>query len=340
MAESNACRVTVNGGHAAVACRKGLTLFAGLRTGDIFLPTGCGARGACGQCRVRVIRGGAGPLTDNEKARLGRDEMQNGYRLACQLRLAGDIDIEVSPAVLAAREYAVKTAAITPLTHDIRRFSFVLRPGERIAHQAGQFVNFVAPAYGGVTGRTIRCFSFATASDVEDRVDVIVRRTPSGACTTYLFDHLKEGDGATLIAPFGDFHLRDTNAPCIWIAGGSGLSPFLGMVQDLVARGRTDRRVRLFFGAVRERDLYYVAELKGIAEKHPWFSYIPALSGSERCAACADYGLVTDVVARRVPEAADHEAYLCGGPGMIEACITTLVEKGVRRENIYFDRFG
>jgi Na+-transporting NADH:ubiquinone oxidoreductase subunit F len=108
----------------------------------------------------------------------------------------------------------------------------------------------------------------------------------------------------------------------------------------MVDKGATDRPVRLFFGAVYERDLYYVKEFQEFAAKHPWFKYVPALSGDERSEACADYGLITDVVAKHIPDASEYEAYLCGGPGMIEACISTLTHKGIRRENIFFDRFG
>ncbi|MDR1612268.1 MAG: 2Fe-2S iron-sulfur cluster binding domain-containing protein [Planctomycetota bacterium] len=339
MSENNTCAIDING-HKTVACRTGLTLFAGLRTQKVFLPTGCGARGVCGQCRVKVVEGETSPPTDNEKGRLKEAELSAGWRLGCQLRLQGDLEIEASSCILHAKEYKTTVASIIPLTYDIRRFSFAPAPGDKVPHRAGQFINFVAKPYGEAKGMTIRCFSFATPASVEDRIDIIVRRTPNGAATTYLFDHLKEGDEATLIGPFGEFRLSDAKAPCIWIAGGSGLSPFVGMLREMLDRGVSDRPVKLFFGAVNERDLYYVGELREFSAKHPWFKYIPALSGGERCEACADYGLITDVVARHISNADQYEAYLCGSPGMIEACIATLGGKGVKRENIYFDRFG
>lgn len=340
MATVKTCLVDLNDGRLKLECRQGMTLFAALRMHKKYLPTGCGARGACGQCRVTLLAGEANAPTDNEKNKLSANDLSAGVRLGCQLRLSGDLKLRVSEHIFNAKEFQTIVASITPLTHDIRRFSFKLADGDRIPHRAGQFVNFIAKPYGDVKERAIRCFSFATPSDVEDRIDVIVRRTPHGVGTTYLFDHLKAGDDATLIAPFGDFYLRDTGAPCVWIAGGSGLSPFLGMIQDLIHKGITNRKVRLFFGAVNPEDLYYVDELRAVAAKHPWFHYFPALSGPTRCEFCADYGLVTDVVAHRLPHAEDHEAYVCGSPGMIEGCIKTLTGKGVKRENIFFDRFG
>jgi Na+-transporting NADH:ubiquinone oxidoreductase, subunit NqrF len=340
MGDPKTCMVDINNGTLSLECRQGMTLFANLRVHKKYLPTGCGARGACGQCRVRLLDGAANTLTDNEKQRLSEEDLAKGYRLGCQLRVSGDIKIEVPESVLNAREFKTEVTAITPLTYDIRRFSFKLAAGDRAPHKAGQFLNFIAPSFGEVKGQTIRCFSFSTASTVEDKIDIIVRRTPQGTCTKYMFDYLKVGDPITLIGPFGEFYLRDSDAPCVWIAGGSGLSPFMGMLEDLVNKGITNRKVRLFFGAVKPADLYYVNELKEFSEKHQWFRFIPALSGDERCDFCADYGLVTDVVAQHLPNAEGYEAYLCGGPGMIQACIKTLTAKGVKRENIYFDRFG
>lgn len=333
------CTVDVNNGRLSLECRQGMTVFAALRTHKKYLPTGCGARGICGQCRVTLLQGDAGPLTDSEKNKLSEDEIASGVRLGCQMRLQGDVRLMVAEHILDAKEHKTVVESITPLTHDIRRFSFRLADGDAVPHRAGQFVNFIAKPYGEVKGMTIRCFSFATPSSVEDRIDLIVRRTPHGVCTAFMFEHLKEGDEADIIAPFGDFHLRDTGAPCVWVAGGSGLSPFMGMMRDLIECGSPRRRVILFFGAVKPADLYYVDEFREWSEKHPWFTYIPALSGAERCESCSDYGLITDVINARLPDAAGHEAYLCGGPGMIAACIKTLTEKGVKRENIYFDRF-
>lgn len=338
MAETTTCIVDLNNGRARLDCRPGMTLFAALRTHKLYLPTGCGARGVCGQCRVKLLRGEANEHTDSEKTLLSQADLSDGHRLGCQLRLSSDIAVEVPEAVFSAREYKTVVDSITPLTHDIRRFGLALPEGERVPHKAGQFLNLMV-RIPEAKAMVIRCFSFSTPSSVENRIDIIVRLNPKGTCTPYMFGHLKVGDPVTIIAPFGEFGLSGTKAPCIWIAGGSGLSPFLGMLQDMIDKGVTDRPVRLFFGAVKPTDLYYVDHFRAISLAHPWFSFTPALSGDERCPECQEYGLITDVVAKHVADAAGWEGYLCGSPGMINACIKTLTERGMRRDDIYFDRF-
>lgn len=331
------CTVNLNNGRAILNCKQGMTLFAALRAHKLYLPTGCGARGICGQCKVKLASGPADLLTDSEVKLIGEEERAEGYRLGCQLRLAGDIGVTVPEFIFGAAEHPAVLKEITPLTYDIRRFGFELEDGDTLPHRAGQFIN-LAVTIPEPRARVIRCFSFATPSSVVDRVDIIVRRNPRGTMTPYLFEHAKPGDAMTLIAPFGDFHLRSGDAPCVWIAGGSGLSPFLGMIQDMVDKG-VFRPVHLFFGAVKPNDLYYVDLLRGYCEQYPWFRFTPALSGDERCDFCKDYGLITDVVARYLADASESEGYLCGSPGMIGACIKVLVEKGMNRDNIYYDRF-
>lgn len=338
MAEIKKCIVDLNHGRRQLECKPGMTLFAALRTHKLFLPTGCGARGLCGQCRARLLAGEANPLTDSEIRLLPENERAAGMRLGCQLRLSGDLSLEVPEHVFQAREHRAVLHSSVVLTHDIRRFNFVLGQDGGIPHRAGQFINLVAKIPETKT-QVIRCFSFATPASVVDSLDIIVRLNPNGVMTPYLFNQAREGDEFTLIAPFGEFHLRDGDAPCIWIAGGSGLSPFLGMLQDMIDQGVDNRQVHLFFGAVKPGDLYYVDLLGDISKQHPWFTFTPALSGDEHSDACRDYGLITDVVARHVADASGYEGYLCGSPGMIGACIKVLNEKGVAADKIYFDRF-
>ncbi len=337
MPETTLCAIDVNNGKAKLSCRAGMTLFAALRSNGILLPTGCGARGQCGQCKVTLAGGSAGLMTDSEAKLIPEPERAAGKRLACQLRLEGDLAVAIPEYVFGAKEHSVTLADITPLTHDIKRFGFSLGGGDAIPHRAGQFLTLIAKI-PDQPGQVMRCFSFATPSGVVDRVDIIVRRTPHGIMTPYLFEQAKPGDPFRIIAPYGEFYLRDGASPAVWIGGGSGLSPFMGMVQDLLDKGEK-RPVHLFFGAVAPRDLYYAEYLRGIAEQHDWFTFTPALSGDERTDLCRDYGLITDIVAQYTGDASGSEAYLCGGPGMIAACVKLLTEKGMRRDRIFYDRF-
>jgi Na+-transporting NADH:ubiquinone oxidoreductase subunit F len=73
----------------------------------------------------------------------------------------------------------------------------------------------------------------------------------------------------------------------------------------------------------------------------PHFRFIPALSAPEPDDHWnGETGLITDVVPRQVSDASQAEAYLCGSPLMIDACITVLREKGMPEANIFYDKFA
>jgi Na+-transporting NADH:ubiquinone oxidoreductase subunit F len=101
------------------------------------------------------------------------------------------------------------------------------------------------------------------------------------------------------------------------------------------------RKVRYFFGAKSVKDLYYTEEMQAIAKAYPNFEYIPALSHPEETDDWhGETGLITDVLDRMTGDLSESEAYLCGSPGMIDACIKVLQKHDIKAENVLYDKFG
>ena len=101
------------------------------------------------------------------------------------------------------------------------------------------------------------------------------------------------------------------------------------------------RKVKYFFGARAVRDLYYTEELMQLQKEFPNFEYIPALSEPlEEDHWEGAIGLITDVLDRMTGDLSEHEAYLCGSPGMIDACIKVLNKHDIKTENVYYDKFS
>jgi propane monooxygenase reductase subunit len=155
----------------------------------------------------------------------------------------------------------------------------------------------------------------------------------------YLRGQLKAGDRLTLEGPYGNFHLRDTDRPAMFIAGGSGMAPMLSLLRDMAER-RDRRAVTFFYGARAKRDLFHLGELFDLVKILPSFRFAPALS--EPAAGDAwegAAGLITEVVAREMPDAYGMEAYLCGPSAMIDAAIAVLARLGVSEHDIHYDKF-
>ena len=107
----------------------------------------------------------------------------------------------------------------------------------------------------------------------------------------------------------------------------------------MIDRGISNRKATFFFGAVTKKDLYYVEEFKEIEKNHPWFRFVPALSRDDSDHPHAK-GLITDVVASNYSDLKNMEAYLCGSPGMIDACEKVLTSKGMPKAQIFYDKFS
>ncbi|MCX7796507.1 MAG: ASKHA domain-containing protein [bacterium] len=75
---------------------KDTTILEGLEKLGIKLETLCGGAGWCGQCIVKV-NGALSEISSNEKSILSNEMLIDGYRLACQAVIKGNIDIEIPP---------------------------------------------------------------------------------------------------------------------------------------------------------------------------------------------------------------------------------------------------
>lgn len=317
----------------------GRTLLAALKDEQVFIPSACGGRGSCGLCKVRVTGGGRAPLP-TETPWLTPEEQRGGVRLSCQLKVRGDLSIVIPDELFGVRQHRATVAGLRDLTYDIKEVRLRLEDPPAIDFVAGQFIQFEVPPYELTDEPVYRAYSIASAPGACGEIELEIRLVPDGICSTYVHRHLKPGDPVTINGPYGSFTLREGAREMICIAGGSGMAPIKSILLDMAARG-IRRPVRYFFGARARRDLFLVEEMRALEQRLPGFRFIPALSAPEPGDAWdGETGLITEVVARQVQRGEATEAYLCGSPFMIDACVTVLREKGLPDERIFYDKFS
>lgn len=333
------CHIDVNSGRKDLAVEGGSSLLSSLAENNIFIPSACGGRGSCAYCKVTVREGG-GMIGPVEEPYLTPEERQASVRLACQVKVRRDLQIEIPDELFNVSRFRAKLVHKKPLTHDIVELRMqLLEPGE-ISFEAGQYVQLESPEYKGRES-VMRGYSISSLPSDKNHLELIIRRVLDGICTTWVFDHLKEGQEVFFSGPYGFFHLSDTDAPLIGIAGGSGMAPIWSIVRDMKEKGISHRPTTYFFGALTQRDLFFMDEFRQLEKDCPWFTFVPALSKEpDDSGWTGERGLVTEVVARRFPDASQHEAYLCGSPGMIDASIAVLKQNGMPEENIFYDKFS
>ena len=336
------CEIDINQGQKTFEIPGGESLLTSLKEGGVFLASACGGRGTCAYCKCNVLTGG-GPVGPTEESLLTPDEIEAGVRIACQVKVREPITIQLPDAMLSVQSFRGTLVEKTPLTHDIVSLRIQLLDPEAMDYVPGQYVQLEVPAYPGSSAPASRAYSISSTPSDEGFLELIVRLVPGGISTTWVFDHLRVGDELTLTGPHGEFQMTDTDSPMIWIAGGSGLAPFWSMVRHAKEIGLS-RPTTFFFGAVTETDLFFVEELRQLADELDWFTYCPALSGQDLGDWAGETGLITDAVKRNTdPDTLgpqQTEAYLCGSPGMCDAACKTLVAQGIDEERIYFDKFA
>ncbi|MCL4128459.1 UNVERIFIED_CONTAM: hypothetical protein GTU68_061742 [Idotea baltica] len=335
---------TINGAQT-LTVKNGDNLLKTALEADLAWPHDCRV-GSCGTCKCRLVSGKIKPLADFAYT-LEAEDLQNNYILACQTALKGDIEVEVE--LLANAQHHWESDAvikqIRDLTYDIKELTIeIIDPdgasSSELLYRAGQYADLkIADLAEG------RNYSFATAPEIGQKEFMFyIRKVPGGEFTEWLFAEDRTGQTLTMSGPYGLFGLADEAAEMTCVAGGSGMSAIVGVLQAALEAGQK-RDVRFIFGARTQKDLYCDDLIANMAAE--WqskglgsFEYIPCLSQEpEDSDWTGNRGLVTEYIVKSDTNSVSGQAYLCGPPGMIDAAITVFEANGVTSEAIFFDKF-
>jgi benzoate/toluate 1,2-dioxygenase reductase subunit len=121
------------------------------------------------------------------------------------------------------------------------------------------------------------------------------------------------------------------------LAGGTGIAPFLSMLQVLAAAG-LKQPVRMVFGVTNDVDLVAIEHLQRIAAAHPLFSFRTCVASSD--SAHPRKGYVTQHVEQEWLNGGDVDIYLCGPVPMVDAVRRWLKECDVTPANFHFEKFS
>lgn len=311
----------------------GKSLLRVLFENKYFIPSACGGKGTCGYCKLVVVSGG-GEALPTESLILSARELRQGYRLSCQLKVRGDLEILVPPEYLEIKEYTGEIVSSEPVTSDIRKIRIALKDPATIGFRPGQYVQVRLDT---AEGFDYRAYSIASDPDETGEIELNVKLIPEGLGSTYLHS-LGPGDPVHFSGPYGDFFLRtDSTRKIVCCAGGVGLAPLKSIAQYWLSHAG-DRRIEFYYGSRTKKDLYDHAVFEEMAERSPNFRYFPALS-DEDPEWDGDRGFIHTVIEKHLEGGEDAEAYLCGPPIMIDAVTAVLRSKGVAPERILYDKF-
>ena len=362
----------------ALKVKSGGTLLGALAERKIFIPSACGGKGSCGVCKVTVSDGG-GVLLPTEESHISRGEAREGCRLSCQVKVKGDMAIQLPPEVLEVKKWICKVRSNDNVATFIKELILDLPAGEEVPFRAGGYIQIecpphtvhykdfeVAEKYRGdwdqhnvwrytstVREPEERAYSMANYPDEKGMIMLNVRiasppprnpDVPPGIMSSYIFS-LKPGDEVTISGPYGEFFAKDTQNEMIFVGGGAGMAPMRSHIYDQFKRLHTKRKVSFWYGARSLREAFYVEDFDAIQAENENFEWHLALSEPLEEDHWDGYtGFIHQVLfdnyLKDHPAPEDCEYYLCGPPMMNEAVQRMLDDLGVEPENIAFDDFG
>ena len=125
---------------------QGASIMNTLTQNGIYLPSACGGKGSCGQCKLQVIEGG-GEILDSERPHFTRKEIKNNWRLGCQCKVKGDLKVKIPETVLGVKEWECTVISNKNVSSFIKEFKVQLPPGEHMDFIPGSYAQISIPAY-------------------------------------------------------------------------------------------------------------------------------------------------------------------------------------------------
>lgn len=322
-------RVGVMPGGQGFDCPSGRTILsAGLEAG-LNLPYEC-ASGGCGTCRARLVEGSVQPVWAGATGLSTRDRRKRDRILTCQsvpdtdctLRVTVDQPAHNTPFV----RHRAEVIELAALSGNTRRVVLDVP----LEYLAGQFV--IIEFVDG----TRRAYSMS-APPGAPQLEFVVKAKPGGAATDWLFNRLTPGDQVLVEGPYGKAYLRPGETrPILCIAGGSGLGPMLAIAEQAIGRD-PNRSLALYYGSRTQEDAVLPWRLESICQA-PGATVIVVVERDPKPEQIG--GIVGDVVVANHPTLLDHDIYMAGPVGMVDACLTDLVRSGrAAADRVWFDRF-
>jgi Na+-transporting NADH:ubiquinone oxidoreductase subunit F len=283
------------------------------------------------------VQSGGGSILPTETSFMTRGEIRSGVRLACQVKVKQNLEISIPEGLLSVKEFSATVASSIELTHDIKELTFDLIEPVDIEQKPGQYIQICAPAPDGVV---FRAYSISSPSYEKNKVQIVVRLIPGGIASTYIHG-LKVGDSVMFTGPYGEFILsEDESTDIVCVGGGAGMAPINNIIHSLYAKW-PNRKCYLFFGCRTLNDVFYLEQFKELAKIHPNLKIVYGLSdpiGDDE-EWDGDSGFIHLSVDKHLEFGKKSQAFLCGPPPMIEAVTDILSEKGLKAEDIFYDKF-
>jgi len=141
LAPSGPVHIKING-EKDIEVPSGGSLLTTLSSQKIFLPSACGGGGTCLQCKC-IVNSGGGEALPTETPNFTRKQLQEGYRLGCQVKVRQDMDITIPEEVFGIKKWEATVVSNYNLASFIKEF--VVEIPEDMDYKAGGYIQIDIP---------------------------------------------------------------------------------------------------------------------------------------------------------------------------------------------------
>jgi ferredoxin-NADP reductase len=212
-------------------------------------------------------------------------------------------------------------------------FTITLKPSKNWpGFCAGQFIEIYTEQNGQ---RLTRCFSISSSPcsfAKHGTIELTIRIQENGRVTPALHQDLKAGQFIGISEAKGDFILSEKPSPLLLVAGGSGITPFRSILQEMSHQQKAPNTTLLYYAQDQDSHLFK-QELEQLASQHSNINIVcisTKVAGRFRIGHllqhCADY--------------TSCNIYICGPTGMIQSVNKILLDTGMNDAQIHFEYFG
>ena len=283
-------KLTING-DKEMEVESGSTLLNTLAVNGVFLPSACGGKGSCGQCKCQVVEGGMG-VKEYECTVISNKNVATFIKeFKVQLPKGAHMDfIPGSYAQIKIPKFEMDYnkdidkdligAEYLPAWEKFGLFGLKCKNEEETI-RAYSMANY--PAEGDVFMLTVRIATPPFKPDRSGFMDVM-----PGIASSYIFT-LKPGDKVLMSGPYGDFHpIFDSKKEMIWVGGGAGMAPLRAQIMHMTRTlHTTDRELHYFYGARALNEVFYLDDFLKLEKDFPNFHFHLALDRPDPAADAA-----------------------------------------------------
>ncbi|MDR1543862.1 MAG: NADH:ubiquinone reductase (Na(+)-transporting) subunit F [Prevotellaceae bacterium] len=145
LVESGNVKAVING-DTEVEIPAGSTLLGAMSAVNIFLPSACGGKGSCAQCKCQVTEGG-GEILPTETVHFSRKQIKDNWRLGCQVKVKNNISLKVPESVLGVKEWECEVISNKNVATFIKEFIVALPEGESMNFLPGSYAQIKIPSF-------------------------------------------------------------------------------------------------------------------------------------------------------------------------------------------------